>query len=406
MMTPDAWAGAEIMLDESSCPHCQREQCDGECEGSAQIEQPAAVRLMGFRTAADLMAEPPVAAVIESVAYEGSVTVLVAESGAGKTFVMLNMAAAVSGGVSWHDRNVRHGSVAYISFEGDAIGLRLRALHQVGGSPVEHIHVLRASDPISPMIDRDRIEQPSVGERSVCAELDALATYLASAGRPPIVLVILDTIRASLSGSEDSSEHASAYLRAFRRILAKAPGAAGILAHHSGWQDGENQRKRERGSSAWRGNCDCTLYLEAGPYDADCGEAVLTLHARKLRDREPSPPLSLIRRRVALADTDEYGRPRTSCIIEPDQRSGLEREAERIAAVTAESRNNDRKVLTAIRDYPAATNIAALRPFTGLRTATVNDSIARLLREYLITPKGRGQPHRLTPQGHAFLGDV
>ena len=52
--------------------------------------------------------------------------------------------------------------------------------------------------------------------------------------------------------------------------------------------------RRERGSSAWRGNCDATLYLEAGKYDPKRGEAQLTLTALKVRDTERPAPLHLV----------------------------------------------------------------------------------------------------------------
>ena len=90
-----------------------------------------------------------------------------------------------------------------------------------------------------------------------------------------------------MTGSEDSSEHVSAFLRAGRRLMARTPGAAWCLVHHAGWQDGDSARKRERGSSAWRGNCDATLYLEAGEYDTERGEALLTLRVLKVRDKGP-----------------------------------------------------------------------------------------------------------------------
>lgn len=49
------------------------------------------------------------------------------------------MAAAVSDGVKWHGRETRQGSVAYVSYEGDALGLRLRTLREVSGYRLEHV---------------------------------------------------------------------------------------------------------------------------------------------------------------------------------------------------------------------------------------------------------------------------
>ena len=293
------------------------------------------------KSALDVINEPEPATAIEGVAYADRVSVLVAESAAGKTFVLLDAAAHVSADLAWHGRNVVGGSVLYISFEGDAIGLRLRALRQIGHT-LEHVHILQASDPLSPLVDRERVESPSRGELTVTDAITQLAADLAATNRPPIRLVVIDTIRASLSGSEDSSESVSAYLRAARRLLTNVSGAALVLAHHSGWLDGESKRKRERRSSAFRGNVDVTLYLEVERYDADQGEAELTLSTRKIRDSERPAPLRLIRRRVELNEDDGHGQPVTSCVIEADRRSREDRDAAQQQAAEAEHRDLDK----------------------------------------------------------------
>jgi len=115
------------------------------------------------------------------------------------------------------------------------------------------VHFRRATDSLSPRVLRNGSEEASFGEVSIIAELNALRADLAAKGEPTIGLVIIDTVRASMLGSEDSSEQVSAYLRVIRRILSHVPEAAAILAHHAGWQDGQASRKRERGSSALRG---------------------------------------------------------------------------------------------------------------------------------------------------------
>jgi hypothetical protein len=349
-----------------------------------------------------MMNAPQAVEIVEGMLWEGCLTVLAAESGAGKTFVLLDLAAAISDGVYWHGRTVQQGSVVYISYEGDALGLRLRALRDVGNYQLEHLYIVRGADPLSPRVTRDG-EERSIGEITATAALETLAAELAVNHRPPIVAGFIDTVRASLTGSEDSSEHASAYLRAVRRIGSRLPNAAWCLAHHAGWQDGDTQRKRERGSSAWRGNCDATLYLEAGEYDADRGEAPLTLRTLKVRDAERPAPLHLIRRRVELMAADRHGDPLTSCIIERDRRTREDRDSERVQAVEAEHQEADLAVLKAMRDYRDATSISLLRPYVGLRTDVVTASVGRILRAHLATAGKRGQPYTLTPAGSERL---
>jgi RecA-family ATPase len=156
--------------------------------------------------------------IIEGACTADRVTVLVGESGGGKTFLVLDGAACVADGVDWCGRRTRRGSVVYLSFEGDDLGKRLRALRDKKGRRLADLYVLRAGDPISPRITRDA-EQPSVGELDLRAQLRMCSEELASKGAPPIVLLIVDTIRASMVGSEDSSDIVSGYLRAVRWIL-------------------------------------------------------------------------------------------------------------------------------------------------------------------------------------------
>ncbi len=338
--------------------------------------------------------------IVEGVAYGDRVTVFVSESGTGKTFLLLDLSAAVSDGLAWHGRAVRRGSVAYISFEGDDLGLRLRALRDAGGHGLEHVHVLCASDPLSPLVDRNRIEIPSRGESALRADLDALVARLAETDQPPIVLVVVDTVRASLTGPEESSEHVSAYLRSVRRLMGSVPGAAIVLAHHSGWQDGDNKRKRERGSSAFRGNVDCTLFLEAGTHNADRGEAQLTLKTLKARDSERLAPLHLIRRRVELSEMDAHSDPVTSCVIEGDRRTREERDAESQQVVNATNRETDLAVLRVLRDHPDATSQQAIRDYASLSSTRVSQSISRILHaQWAVRPAKQRQPYTLTASG-------
>ena len=325
-MTPaaDAWTVA----DPTECPVCGRDSCDepdhlppeAEPAGARQAPPPR----LSLRAPALLDLPAPVE-IVEGVVCADQLAVLAAESGTGKTFVLLSLGAAVADGVGWHGRAVRGRLRRVCVLRGRrASPARAGAARDRRAPPGAAGHRLRASDPLSPRLTRDG-EVGSLGEALIAAELDAIARDIEAAGEPPIRLCIVDTVRASLTGSEDNSEAVSAYLRAVRRLMAGAAGAAWLLAHHTGWQDGEAPRKRERGSSAWRGNCDATFYLEAGEYDAMRGEAALTLRALKVRDAERPAPLHLIRRRVNLLLANRYGEPVTSCVIERDRRTREDR---------------------------------------------------------------------------------
>jgi hypothetical protein len=395
-MTPvDAFDGATF------CDACGRENCEDHLPPEVQ-PQPLPPRCA--RWAIDLLSEPAPTETIEGVAWAGLLTVLVSESGGSKTFVLLDAAAAVSAGVPWHGRTTRHGTVAYCSFEGDALGVRLRAFHHHIGHRLDNLAVIRLSEPISPRLTRDG-EVRSIGEDILLREIDALDREIAEAHRPPLVLLVIDTVRASMTGSEDSSEHVSAYLRVARRVLARVPQAGGILAHHAGWQDGETKRKRERGSSSWRGNVDATLYLEAGEFDRAARTAPLTLSALKVRDTERPAPLHLIRRQVELNEQDARGQPVTSCVIDRDRRSTADIDAERAQAVATAQRETDLAVLRAMATQSTATSVQRLRPYVGLRMELVNEAVGRILRAGWATEGKRGRPFTITEAGLGYLNE-
>lgn len=368
--------------------------------GTAPTSRP---RLIAHR-ASEIIESPSPAEIAEGIAWAGCITIVAAESGAGKTFVQLDLAAAISAGLPWHGRQTLQGTIVYLSCESDALGRRLRANRDVQGHRLEHVYVIRLSDPLSPIVTRDG-EQRSRGEIDVTEALQTLTVDLGEAGAPPIRLVIVDTIRASMTGSEDSSEHSSAYLRVIRRLLAIVPDAGAILAHHTGWQDGESARKRERGSSAWRGNVDATLYLEAGDYDRETGECPLILRTLKVRDGERPAPLHLIRRTVPIpGEIDRHGQPVTSCVIDRDRRTREDREAERAAEIEAETRATDLCTLRAIAEHPdMATSQERLRLVIGTRKSVVSESITRLVRAGWIRPGRQRQPYTITPAGRAEL---
>jgi hypothetical protein len=367
-------------------------------------DAPREISRLMFMAADEIISAPRPAEIIEGFAWEGWLSVLVSESGVGKTFVLLDAAASVSSGVAWHRREVLQGSVAYISFEGDALGLRLRAIREKTGHRLEHVYILRAHDPLSPRVTRDG-EERSIGELTVVGALETLAAELLAGALPPIRLVILDTIRASLVGSEDNSEDVAAYFRTVRRVLACVPNAAAVLAHHAGWQDGENQKKRERGSSAFRGNCDTTAYLEACAYDKTKGEAELTLTTLKVRDAEKPAPLHFVRKRVEVLEMDRRGDPVTSCIIEPDRRSREDRETEAAAVLNQQHQKNDLQTLKAIaKDPSGATSQDRLRLLLGVQRGAVYESVSRLLRrEWIQLPSKQRQPYTLTDAGKKAL---
>lgn len=378
--------------------HCEAHDSDSctVCPGPTKTKARGKTETTRFRNALDVMRDPPPDPVLEGVLYRGRKTLLAAESGAGKSFLFYSWAGAFSDPnvYAWAGLECVSGSVAYFAWEPDASGTRLRALAEQGVD-VSNIYILNASDPISPLV-RDGVEVPSPGEVAARSDLAGLVAELEIRERPSIVAMFFDTVRAGMAGAEESSRDVSAYLRSVDRIASVVPRAAVGLAHHMGWQDSpDTSRKRERGSSAFRGNVDLSLLLEKDS-DEDPAIVQLTLRCLKNRDGERVRPLALLRRRVDLG-TDHKGRLLSSCVVEADRDSHDARHT------TQEARRDDQDVLAVlrvVRDHPeSATNGTNIRSRLGIAKPRADSAIRLALsRNYMVEGK-RGCPYTLLPAG-------
>lgn len=354
-----------VSREPSACPQCARDTCSGGCQRPR------------FKGSDEILDEPPLEPIvpIPPYMYPRCITVEIGQSNTGKTCDVVSRICP--------EVNL-HGSIAYVSFEGDAFGKRIRAVREHRASRMENFYLLRANLPLSPSV-RNGVEIPSEGETQITGALAELGSTLKAQGKPAILLIVFDTLRASLAGNEDSSEDVAALLRAYRRVLAVADGAAGLALHHTGW----GEAKRERGSSALRGGVDATFILERrDPEDADPSADVrLVLRSLKVRDDAPAKPLYLIRRQVPLSTGE------TSCVIETDHLADdtpARREPETVSA----------QVLRAIV-RGSHTSEDGIRLEVNLRKQAVHDTINLLIERGLVEPRRKGRPFVATPAGIA-----
>lgn len=388
------------------CERCGRDACAGDCGPPVAARprpgEPAGdSRKLDFLTVDEVLSLPRPEAVIEGIAWRQQQTVLVGESGAGKTFVAASACAAVADGrPTWCGRRVRGGPVAYLGFEADDFASRFQAERE-HGSDLARFYFARPSEPLSPRVGRDGIETYSAGE---LAAREALRALQQRAGEP-LALVVIDTVRRAMTGSDSDDSQVAAFLRAVSRVMVEAPQAACMSLHHSGWVAGDPAKKRERGSSVWRGNSDAVLYLESVGATADRSEVRLELSTLKVRNVAQPPPLHLVRRRVYIEGFDEFGDPRTSCIVERDPRSHSDRQAEAEAAKQSEADKVLLEVLEVIRDH-APKNRDELRARIRARKSTVSDRLTDALRLKLVTEGRRGDPFRLTDEGLERLAEA
>jgi hypothetical protein len=176
---------------------------------------------------------------IKGVLPQASLTVLYGESTAGKTFVALDLALAISRGVPWRGRKTRKARVTYIAAEDD-IGVRLRiaaycVAHEIDEATIELRVIYTAAN---------------LMEKADIVELCRQINDQGGAG-----LVIADTLAQCVAGAnENSGEDMGEALKNCRGINT-ATKAMVLLVHHAG----KDLAKGARGWSGLKAAADCEI---------------------------------------------------------------------------------------------------------------------------------------------------
>jgi hypothetical protein len=223
--------------------------------------------------------------IIKGVLPQAEVGILYGQSGSGKTFFVLDMAATIARGAEWRGRKVSNCRVVYVAAEArEGIKKRMDAYDQ---------HV--CADGIRPDIIASA---PNL----LSSDADKLAEAIGRAG-----LIILDTMAASHSGDENSAKDMGLFLAACKD-LSLATGAMVLAVHHTG----KEESKGMRGSSALFAGAD--FVMEVFKNENEHG-ALLS----KSRDDATGVSFGFALRRVVVGHDDE-GDEVTTCIVEPLQK--------------------------------------------------------------------------------------
>ena len=217
---------------------------------------------------------------VRNLVASNSVGMVFGASGTFKSFIALDLALHVAGGMPFAKQDVLQGPVIYVAAEGGAgIGRRIQAWQK------EHCAY--------PLTDVGIVIQPLL--LSLKEEIDMLKHAIAMQPKPP-VLVVVDTLAQTYSGDENSSSDVSAYLRALGDIRAQF-GCTVLVIHHTGHAAAE----RPRGSSALTANTDFML----GVHRPDPEKFTAKLSTSKQKDGEKMSDLYFDMERVDLADDDQ-----------------------------------------------------------------------------------------------------
>lgn len=244
-----------------------------------------------------LLKQPRVEWLVKGVLPVGGFAVLFGESGAGKTFLILDLVLALARGVDWCNRKVCPGGVLYVAGEGSAgFGQRLQAYEKHHDVDLSHVPFGAIVAGVA-LLDGD------------AARVIEACCRMRHAGHP-IKLVVLDTLNRSMGGGdENSSQDMGKYIRAVGDI-ARETGATVLVVHHTG----KDLTRGARGHSSLRAAVDTELELRI---DGDTQVLRLT----KSRDGRDGIEFVFRREKVVLGhdeDLDEI----SSCVVVPITRPG------------------------------------------------------------------------------------
>lgn len=190
-------------------------------------------------SAASFSRRPSPPWLIKDLVPQADLVVLFGASGAGKSFVALDMGAAIARGVEWRGKRVRKGRVVIIAAEGGGgFAKRLQAYCQKHGIDADDldIGIINAT--------------PSLMDRDDMSEL--VAAIVAAGGAD---LCIMDTFAQMTAGADENSAGEMGRALAHAKALKVATGATVMIVHHTG----KDSTRGARGSTAIRGAADAEI---------------------------------------------------------------------------------------------------------------------------------------------------
>lgn len=260
----------------------------------------------------DLRNLPPLKWRVRGVLPADGLAGLYGPSASGKSFLALDMAAAIAEGTRWFDCRVEAAPVVYAALEGEAgFKLRVAAWEARQGRPLPAgLHIV---------MQTFKLTEPQ--------DVKDLAAVI-----PAGAVVFLDTLnRAAPTADENSSKDMGEILSAAKQLQNRIGGLV-VLVHHTG----KDTTKGLRGHSSLFAALDAAVEVSR---DGDRREWKVA----KSKDGQDDNAQAFRLKLVTLG-LDEHGDPLTSCVVEQDH---TERDIKRVKVPQG---GNQSLVYTAIRN--------------------------------------------------------
>lgn len=244
-----------------------------------------------FTRASSYLGQPaPLRWLIKNWLPDSSVNMVYGESGAGKTFLTLDMACCIASGQPWHGHKTKAGVVVYMAGEGN-YGLRQRVTAWCRQNQISDLDNLLISNKA---VD---IDSPAIAAQIINAIREITTLDVAA--------IFIDTVNNHMSGDENSAKDTRNMLNACQ-IVSRALNSSICLNHHTGHSI--DSKNRARGSSAWKASLDASILVMKV-------DNSIEVSCTKMKDAEPPAAFFGKLSSVDLGWLDEDGETITGAVF-------------------------------------------------------------------------------------------
>lgn len=265
------------------------------CDSSDDFDLPKEAEKEGDTfpnfTAAEYLQRPRPTWIIHKIVPHAEIAAIYGESGAGKTFLAVDMGLSIAQGIDWLGRKTKQGRVVYIVAEG-AGGFRNRLEAYALDKDVDiasiPFHVIPAA--------------PNFLDKPDCVKV--ARTVIRDIGKTEVIFV--DTLsQVTIGGNENAAEDMSKAISNCKKIH-EATGALVILIHHAG----KDLERGLRGWSGLKGALDANIEVLKGD-----GE-LRTMRVEKLKDGRDGDAWSFRLKEIQLPVQDLDEEPESSPVVD------------------------------------------------------------------------------------------
>ncbi|GHU94297.1 hypothetical protein FACS189479_06860 [Spirochaetia bacterium] len=306
---------------------------------------------------------PPLLWVVKKWIEKGSLNLIFGDSGTGKSFIAIFLAACVSIGVDFFGYKIRRpGAVVYIAGEGVAgLSRRFKAWEEFTKHSLKDAPIYRYTG-VANLLE------------AATELLTALNNF--TVDRDPPILAILDTWAAVLGGDDSNPGDSLEGQAALYKIREKYPDLAILIVHHTG----NGEKNRARGAYSLTAAMDTVFKVEKDKNDQ------LVIANTKNKEDVPLSPMAYKIVSVPLYDVEDEDNELVSsaCIQQCEYEQTCKEEKQRLGS-------NQKRLIRLIKEMTGKTSDeirAESKQRYGMGPGTWRDAFDGLIERGIIEAEG------------------